>query len=62
MFDPVGLPRRRVCHDRGPARTRGPGSNPQRTDGRCPAPTAPKRRADAGGAPLRSAASYEAER
>ena len=54
-------PRRRVCHDHGPARTRGPGRNPQRTDGRCPAPTAPKRRADAGGAPLRGAASHEAE-
>ena len=40
----------------------GPVREPRRTDGRCPAPTAPKRRADAGGTPLRGAASYEAER
>ena len=33
----VGPPRHRVCHDRGPARTRGPGCNPRRTAGRCPA-------------------------
>ena len=30
----------------------GPVREPQRTDGRCPAPTAPKRRADAGGTPF----------
>ena len=30
--------RRRVCHDRGLARTGGPGRDPRRTDGRCPAP------------------------
>ena len=33
----VGPPRRRVCHDCGPARTLGPGREPRRTDGRCPA-------------------------
>ena len=37
VFDRVGPPRRRVCHDRWRARTRGPGRNPRRTDGRCPA-------------------------
>ena len=36
-----GEPRRRVCHDRWPARTRGPGCNPRRTDGRCPATRRP---------------------
>ena len=33
----VGPPRRRLCHDCGPARTLGPGREPRRTDGRCPA-------------------------
>ena len=61
VFDPVGPPRRRVCPEYGPARTRGPGRNPQRTDGRCPAPTASKRRADAGGGGLCGGASHEAE-
>ena len=37
----VGPPRRRVCHDRWPARHYGPGRDPPRTDGRCPAPAAP---------------------
>ena len=49
----VGPPRHRVCHDRWPARTRGPGCNPRRTDGRCPAtrlhPPGPRPRAVAGG-------------
>ena len=40
----VGPPRRRVCHDRWPARHYGPGRDPLRTNGRCPAPAAPPAR------------------
>ena len=38
----VGPPRRHVCLDRGPARPWWPGRDPRRTDGRCPAPAAPR--------------------
>ena len=40
----VGPPRRRVYHDRRPARHYGPGRDPPRTDGRCPAHAAPPAR------------------
>ena len=57
VFGRVGLPR----SDR-PGRV-WPGRGPQRTDGRCPAPTAFSARGrEPGRAPLRGAESYEAER
>ena len=37
VFGRVGPPRRHVCHDRWPIRNYGPGHDPRRTDGRCPA-------------------------
>ncbi len=48
VFGRVGPPRRRVCHDRGPARPVWPGRDPRRTDERCPAPAAPAPRPRAG--------------
>ena len=64
MFDPVGPPRRRVCHDRGPARPCGLGaSRSAQTGGVRPPPSPPPGHAPVPGgrAPLRGAASYEAE-
>ena len=58
VFGRVGPPRRRVCHDRWPARHYGPGRDPPRTDGRCPAPAAPRLRAGAG-APRKGAPPVE---
>ena len=48
VFGRVGPPRRRVCHDRGPARPVWPGRDPRRTDERCPPPAAPAPRPRAG--------------
>ena len=62
VFDGVGPPRRRVCHDRGPIRIGGPVREPRRTGGRCPATAAPGHAPVPGGrAPLRGSASHEAE-
>ena len=62
VFGDVGLPRRCVCHDRGPVRIGGPCvSRGAQAGGVRPLPP-PATRAGAGGrAPLRGAASYEAE-
>ena len=55
-------PRRRVCHDRGPRRIGGPCVSRGAQAGRCPATAAPGHAPVRGGrAPLRGAASYEAE-
>ena len=62
VFGGVGPPRRRVCHDRGPVRTGWPVREPRRTGRRCPATAAPGHApVRRGRAPLRGAASYEAE-
>ena len=37
VFGRIGPPRRHVCHDRWPVRNYGPGHDPRRTGGRCPA-------------------------
>ena len=44
VFGRVGPPRRHVCHDRWPARHYGPGRDPRRTGGRCPATAVPSGR------------------
>ena len=62
VFGRVGPLRRHVCADGWPIRNYGPGRDPRRTGGRCPATAVPRPRAGAGGgAPSRGGASHEAE-